>query len=222
MQVEIVFMAPEPHPNGLQFTDDGLWIADQASDRVTLVDPSNGAPIRSMDTESTNTSGVTQGGGALWLSVNGHLKMNERAPVGQRGPSQGDILKIDPLSGKTLGRYPMPGGKGIHGLEWEDDAFWVSVPGAKAIVQVDAEKFDIRHTIPVPLPRAHGVVREDSGIWCVHSTDRVIVKLDIRDGREMDRVTLSPDMPEPHCLALRDGHLWYCDAWSGEICRIKR
>jgi streptogramin lyase len=222
VNVEIVFKAPEPHPNGMQFCGEGLWIADQASDRVTLVDPTDGKAIRSMETESTNTSGVTLGGGALWLSVNGPLKMSERPPVGERTSAQGQILKIDMWNGQTLGRYPMPDGKGIHGIEWDDNTFWVTIPGARNITQINAADFRVLHVIPVPLGRAHGLVREGDSIWCVHTTDRVIVKLDIRDGRETDRISLPSSSPEPHCLSARDGKLWYCDAWSGDICRITR
>src|SRR4051812_25040282 len=98
MRGETVFQAPEPHPHGLQFTDEGLWIADQASDRVALVDPGSGRVLRAMDTESTNTSGVAWGDGALFLSVNGPLKMHARPPIAERTGAQGEILKIDPHS----------------------------------------------------------------------------------------------------------------------------
>jgi streptogramin lyase len=222
MRVELVFKAPEPHPNGLQFTDEGLWIADQGSDNVALVDPGSGRVLRSMPTESTNTSGVAWGDGALFLSVNGPLKMNARPPVAERGSAQGEILKIDPQSGRTLARYKMAPGQGIHGIERDADSFWVSLPGPRLIAQLDAGDFRTLHTIPVPLKRAHGVARDGDAIWCVHTADRIIVKLAVTDGQERDRITLPDSVPEPHCLALRDGELWYCDAMSGDICRIAR
>ena len=75
--IEKVFRAPYAAPNGLQVTDEGLWIVDQFTDRVALVE--TGEPhdygatriIRHLPTESSTTSGITYGGGALWLAANG-------------------------------------------------------------------------------------------------------------------------------------------------------
>ena len=108
------------------------------------------------------------------------------------------------------------------GIEWDADTLWLTTLKSQTLTRVDPADFRSLHVIPVPLPRAHGLVREGDGIWCVHTSDRVIVKLDVRDGREMDRVLLPAPHPEPHCLTTRDGQLWYCDATSGAICRILR
>ena len=221
MTVEVVFKAPEPYPNGIQFTDEGLWVVDQKSDRATLVDPADGKAIRSVETESSNTSGLTWGDGALWLAANGASVHREpRAWDAQKG--MGEVLRVDARTGRTLARYPLPGGGGVHGIEWDGDTLWVTTLKAQTLSRVDPADFRVLHVIPVPLGRAHGLVRERDGIWCVHTTDRVIVKLDVQDGREMDRIAIPAPNPEPHCLTARDGQLWYCDAIAGDICRILR
>ena len=50
---ELMFTAPCEMPNGLQGTDEGLWIADQLTDDVLLVDE-NGKLIRRLQTETEN------------------------------------------------------------------------------------------------------------------------------------------------------------------------
>ena len=76
-KIETLFRSPYSVPNGLQVTDDGLWIVDQITDRVALVeitaDPDYTVPklIRDIPSESSNTSGMTYGGGSLWLAANG-------------------------------------------------------------------------------------------------------------------------------------------------------
>ena len=76
-QIEKVFRSPYSVPNGLQVTDEGLWIVDQITDRVSLVeitaDVDYTVPklIRDIPSESSNTSGMAYGGGALWLAANG-------------------------------------------------------------------------------------------------------------------------------------------------------
>ena len=76
-KIEKLFRSPYSVPNGLQVMDDGLWIVDQITDRVALVevtsDPDYIVPklIRDIPSESSNTSGMTYGDGALWLAANG-------------------------------------------------------------------------------------------------------------------------------------------------------
>jgi sugar lactone lactonase YvrE len=161
------------------------------------------------------------GDGALWLAANGASVHREpRAWDAQKG--MGEVLRVDARTGRTLARYPLPGGGGVHGIEWDGDTLWLTTLKSQTLSRVDPADFRVLHVIPVPLGRAHGLVRDVDGIWCVHTTDRVIVKLDAEDGREMDRIALPAPHPEPHCLTARDGRLWYCDAISGAICRITR
>ena len=42
----------------------------------------------------------------------------------------------------------------------------------------------------LPYGRAHGVVRVADGIWVVHTSDRVLVKLDVESGAELERITV--------------------------------
>src|SRR5580700_2309269 len=52
-KVETVFKSPGPKPNGLQATQDGLWIIDQgAGNRAYLVSYQDGKVLRGFDTET--------------------------------------------------------------------------------------------------------------------------------------------------------------------------
>ena len=68
-QVE-AFDPPCVHPNGLQWTEDGLWVMDQLTDKVFLVDET-GKLLRELETPTDNGSGITVGGGYLWTASNG-------------------------------------------------------------------------------------------------------------------------------------------------------
>ena len=75
--IEKLFRAPYSVPNGLQATDEGLFLVDQITDRVALVEVTGTSDygvtklIRDVQSESSNTSGMAYGGGALWLAANG-------------------------------------------------------------------------------------------------------------------------------------------------------
>jgi streptogramin lyase len=79
----------------------------------------------------------------------------------------------------------------------------------------------VQHVIPLPYERAHGVVRVEDGVWVVHTGDRVIVKLDVVDGAEMERITVPALEPEPHGLSADpDNRFLYCDASTGWVVAI--
>src|SRR4030081_3182683 len=60
-----LFKSPEGYPNAITATQDGLWIGEQKSDNACLVDW-NGKLLKTITTESKNTSGMGVGGGFIW------------------------------------------------------------------------------------------------------------------------------------------------------------
>lgn len=224
---EPLFRAPYALPNGLQLTPEGLWIADQISDRVALVtmatpnDYGVTKLVREVASESSNTSGLAFGDGALWLAANGPGTL-WRAPRPTDATS-GEILKVDPQTGRTLQRWPLPGGGGTHGIEYdpfEPRTLWLTTLKQQTLSKVHIDDWSVQTVLPLPYGRAHGVVRVADGVWVVHTADRVIVKLDPQTGAELDRITVPKEHPEPHCLSADGDNLLYCDATSGWIVRI--
>jgi sugar lactone lactonase YvrE len=100
-KVEIVFDSPglNPKPNGLQATDQGLWIIDQgAGNKAYLVDYEHGKTIREFETETTASSGITFDGEALWIG----------------STYSREIVKTDSATGKALERHFTPGAGVIY------------------------------------------------------------------------------------------------------------
>jgi len=223
-----LFRSPDGHPNGLETVAEGFWIGEQVTDRAHLVDW-NGKLLHSIETESSNTSGIAFGDGGVWMAANGPAVGR---PPRRTDSKEGDVVKADPKTGKTLARYPVPGGGGVHGLEFAEGTLWVTSLKLQKLSQVDPKDFHVIHQIPVHLGRAHGLAWDPPGIWCMHSTDRVIQKLDARDGRILEQITLAKDDPDPHGMCMYKGHLYYCDSGiapggksngspsAGYVCRI--
>ena len=225
--IEKLFRAPYGVPNGLQVTGAGLWIADQITDRVALIEIAEPSEygvtrlIRDIPTESSNTSGLAQGGGALWLAANGAGTLWRPARPTDAG--QGEIFQVDSETGATLQRYPVPGGGGVHGVEYdhcEEGHLWVTTLKDQTLSKVRIADWSVQHVIPLPYGRAHGVVRVEDGVWVVHTADRVMVKLDLKDGLELDRVTVPESEPQPHGLSAFGEDLLYCDATSGWVVKV--
>jgi len=226
-KIEKLFRSPYSVPNGLQVTDEGVWIADQITDRVALVELTESSDygvtklIRDVPTESSNTSGLAYGGDTLWLAANGSGNMWRQ--VRPTDANEGEILRVDPQTGKTLQRYKIPDGGGTHGLEYDNYEYgyvWIETLKNKVLHKVRISDWSVQHTIPLPYDRAHGVVRVEDGIWVVHTSDRLIIKLDIEDGSKLDEIHVSNEYPEPHGLSLSGDDLLYCDATSGWVVKI--
>jgi sugar lactone lactonase YvrE len=223
-----LFRSPDGHPNGLETASEGFWIGEQVTDRAHLVDW-NGKLLHSIDTESSNTSGIAFGDGGVWMAANGPAV--GRVPRATDAKT-GEVVKADPQTGKTLARYPVPGGGGVHGLEFAENTLWLTSLKIRKLSQVDPKDFHVIHQIPVHLDRAHGLAWDPPGIWVMHSTDRVIHKLDAKDGHILEQITLSKDDPDPHGMCMYAGHLYYTDAGiapggmsngspsAGFVCRI--
>jgi len=219
-RVEKAFRAPGKMPNALQAAPDGLWILDQEDpNKVHKVRYEDGSVLVEIQTESIHGSGITFGNGALWIGSTWSLK----------------TLKVDPKSGQTLASFDTPGagmnkfGKptrpsGAHGLEWVEGKYWMAVPAAGLIYQIEPETGKVLHTIPAPGARTHGLAWDNGYLWCVESNDRAIYKMDPRDGKLLARIQLTKQDPEPHGFTLGKGVFWYCDATSkqdsGWVCRL--
>ena len=205
-----LYRSPDGHPNALESTPQGLWVGEQTTDRAYLLDWTTGKPLTKVETESSNTSGIAYGGGFLWMGANGKAIGRDPKPTDAKS---GEVLKVDPATGRTVARYPIPDGGGVHGLLYHNGKLWMTCFKWKALVQVDPATFEVTHKVPLHLERPHGLAMESSGIWVMHSTDYVLQKLDLKDGRILKEIHLRKGIdPDPHGMDLHAGKMYYCDA----------
>lgn len=230
-KVTKLWKSPDGHPNGLEATPEGLWVGEQTTDRAHLLDWTSGKVLRSVNTESSNTSGIAYGGGFLWMAANG--KAIGRAPK-PTDATRGEIVKVDPDTGHTVARYPVPDGGGVHGIVYADGKLWMTCFKWKAICQVDAKDFRVLHKVPVQFDRSHGLAWDPPGLWVVFSNDYLIQKIDAKDGSVLEQIKLTKGSdPDPHGMDIYKGRMYYCDAGiapggqsngsanAGYICRIE-
>jgi len=231
-RVERLFKAPDIHPNALEAAPDGLWIADQVSERVFKVDWHTGKVLHEVQTESHNTSGLAVGGGYLWLNANGGVS-GRRPPRPQDKPF-GEIVQADIKTGKTVKVYRPPWRGGVHGNVWVEatQTLWTVALNISALAELDPkDNLRILRMIPVKGDRPHGLDWDNGSIWCLFAGDRLIQKLDPDSGKVLEVVKLSPTSdPDPHGMCLHDGYMYYCDAGltapgpgsePAQVCRIK-
>ena len=196
-------------PNGLQWSDDELYVMDQQTDKVFVIN-SEGYLSRIIHTPTENGSGITVGGGFLWTASNGETKFREKRAT---DTDIGWIYQLDIMTGQFINRWRTPDGGGIHGIEWDDGKLWVTAFNPKALILCDPfDDMKILAQHKVTSERLHGLARDGDGIWCAHTSDKIIIKYDVETGIESERLVFGEDAPAPHGLSIKDGVLWYSDA----------
>jgi len=197
-----LFKSPEEYPNAIAVAPDGLWIAEQKSDNAHLVDW-NGKVLKTVRTESKNTSGMGYGGGYIWMAANA-------APQG--------IFQTDPssrtISHRQIPLGPRENGGGCHGVEYVDGKLWIAALRLRGILRVDATTWQPEMLIPYSVPRAHGVACNGKAIWMVTGNERGagLIKYDAETGRTLEIAEFAASDCDPHGLAWHDGVLYSCDA----------
>jgi streptogramin lyase len=206
--IEKKYLTPGPQPNGLQAGTDGLWVIDQADNRVYKLSYADGAVLAvSPETPARHSSGIVlDDTGAIWVASTFTY----------------EVIKIDMVSGVALSRFPTPGGPkgGAHGLEWRDGELWLNVPVTREIYRMDPTNGKILGAIPAPGTRSHGMAWEAEWLWCVDTTDKAIYRLDPSNGSIIEKLVCTE--PEPHGMTIYDGQMWLCDAKTREVFVIKR
>ena len=206
-----IFNSPCKHPNGLQWTNEGLYVMDQELDDVYLIS-SDGKIINKLPTITENGSGITVGGGFIWTASNGETQAR---PFKNTDTHKGLVYKLNIDTGELVDQFLTPDGGGIHGIEWDNGFIWVTAFNPKAIYKINATSYEIEHKFYVKEERLHGLARQDNGIWCAHTTAKKIIKYDINDGSIIDEIQLDHDDPYPHGMSIKGNKMWISDANFG-------
>jgi hypothetical protein len=233
-----LFKAPFDHPNGLEVDPEGrgVWVAEQKLTPQTAAeyglpvaeDPAeaawlmdwNGNLLKTVTTQSRNTSGMAVGGGYVWMAANA-------APNG--------VFQTD-MDSRTISHRQMPlGGGGNHGATYRDGKLWLVSTRMRAIVRVDPATWVPEFLLPLyNWDRLHDVTFDDTGaLWVVTGTqysDRIeddrggIAKYDTESGRLLEYAEFPDVEPDPHGLTFHDGAFYSSDAgihpgWPGNHSR---
>src|ERR1700722_4463044 len=224
-----LFKSPSGFPNAIAVTPEGLWIAEQKlsgqqaiqyrlpepndlTENAWLVDW-NGKVLKTVATQSRNTSGMAVGGGYVWMCAN--------------APPEG-IFQVDMNSKQVSHRQiplgPAENGGGCHGGMWLDEKLWIASLRLRGIIRVDPVSWQPEFVIPFSQspekPRYHAIAWDNGAIWQIIGNDckryadyqPALVKYDPATGKVLETVDFLPNSADPHGLALHDGALISCDA----------
>jgi hypothetical protein len=205
-----LFKAPGLYPNGLAISPEGLWIGQQKisaqqaalwhepvpADRdeaAWLVDW-QGKLLKTVVTQSRNTSGMAYGDGCVWMGAN--------------ADSQG-FFQTD-MNSKLIRHLQIPlgpsdnGGR-CHGAKWHDGKIWIVANRLRGILRVDPKTWQPEFLIPIyttgELPRWHDVTFDNEGfLWQINENDSTsfaegrpgLIKYDPATGQVLETAEFIP------------------------------
>src|SRR5690606_1377114 len=125
------------------------------AERAWLVDW-NGKILRTVVTESRNTSGMAYGDGYIWMMAN--------------APPQG-VFQTD-MNSRTISHRQIPlgapdNGGGCHGGLYHEGKLWIVSTRMKGILRVDAKSWTPEFMIPIGVPRYHDIAWDNGAIWMI-------------------------------------------------------
>ena len=211
-KIENMWLTPGPMPNGLQAVGDGLWVIDQADNHLYKLDYEDGSVLSDMPTETWKSSGVTEGGGYVWIASTHNYRIYKLADDGST------VDFYDPPTGERDPSAVGPDTIRPHGMEWVDDKLWVSVKPANRNYLMDPGTMEVLHSIETPGPSPHGLAWDGEGLWCADREMGVVHRQDPETGEVMDEVSV-PD-PELHGLTYHEGALLVCCATTRRVVRV--
>jgi hypothetical protein len=168
---EIVFDSPVPAPNGLQATREGLWIIDQgAGSRACLASYTTGKALRSFETETDRSSGITFDGEALWIG----------------STYSREIVRCGAAGGKTMERRFTPGAGVIYKMSGDPPARVSPLSKSRprpAVASAGAATvggFQAADTLGSQAPGtgAHGQEWRDGKLWFAVPPSREVYRVD--------------------------------------------
>jgi hypothetical protein len=224
-----LFRSPDGFPNAIAVTPEGLWIGEQklsgqGAAQYHLPEPKDltenawlvdwkGKVLKTVATQSRNTSGMAVGGGYVWMCANA-------APEG--------VFQVDMNSKQVSHRQiplgPANDGGGCHGAMWQDGKLWIASLRLRGVVRIDPTSWEPEFMIPFyqspEKPRYHAIAWDNGAIWQIIGNDcktysdyrPALVRYEAATGRVLEIVGFEPNSSDPHGLAMYDGALISCDA----------
>ncbi len=216
------------------FVDGGLAWAGQGSDEdgeddlmvgldATTLEPRVEAPIG-----ACCMSDATVSHGSLWVA----RQDVGSAPISGSGqdailPMSLGVLRIDPRSGKTIGRVELegdryrPGDTVLGSVEVIGNEVWIAKPEAGLIERIDPETSVLRDAIELPDVRLPDHLSPSGDLVWAHSLNRsTLIRIDGRSGEPIGK-PLDAGFDISNISATDDGSLWVIPSEGSSIQKLE-
>src|SRR5260370_30237847 len=201
-KVETVFNSPGPAPNGLQATREGLWIIDQgAGNKAYLVTYEGGKVLRSFESETDKSSGMTFDGDALWIG----------------STYSREIVRCSAATGKAIERQCAPGAGVIYKMSGDPPGrvsplAKSSPKPAAAASAAQVGGFQAGEVLGSKAlgTGAHGQERKDGKLWFAVPPSREVYRVDPKTWTVAVKFPTAGN--RPHGIGWEGQYTWWTES----------
>ena len=209
------FSTPGPNPQGLAWESTNLWIADDSTDFIYSLNPTDGAVKSFFKSPGPKPRGLTYDGEFLWNlddSLKQIFKLNTNNGVVV------DSIQL-PFEIEGLGSiidYP------FLGLTWDGDYFWISLFAgwSSSVIRINPFNGTADSSFYCD---AEGLTFDGTYLWNVDSQDGyatgLIKKRIIPSGNEI--AYFRPHLYYPTGLTFDSSYLWLADSGTDSLYQIE-
>ena len=199
--------APSPHPTGLTWDGEYLWVSDSIAKKVYKISPTDGSIVKSFPSPGRKPSGLAWDGTSIWCSdnsfgrkriyqvdtSNGNVIDVLRLPLGTpkgityvngnlwcQDHLRKRILKIDPNTGSISPMFRTPH-YSPTGMTWDGKHLWSTDNNKKEIYMVDPASGSVIFLFPAPGLDQHGLTWDGEYLWVADSKDGKIYKINVNE-----------------------------------------
>ena len=141
-KIEDMWQTPGTRPNGLQAADDGLWVISADDDsRLYKLDYDTGEAIVDVPTETYKSSGMTVGGGHVWIAsptpaAPPHGIAWDGETIWCADRVMQIIHRLNPCNGEILDEIYVPEPE-LHGLTLHDGALIFCCDSSNRVCRIE-------------------------------------------------------------------------------------
>ena len=198
--VEVLWTTPFPAANGMQATEEGIWLVDgrtrgphgERTSHVYLCSY-DGEILRNFRTGGETPSGMTHDGKDLWIAAT----------------YSRELIRVDDETGKTLSSHFTPGAGVIYNTPWDPER-------RRSPLEPPRENQGETDTNVDEVPGAfregtgaHGMEVVDGKLWVAVPPARMIYRINPENW--MVEHVLPTVHKRPHGIGFQDGFLWESD-----------
>lgn len=195
--------APSPHPTGLTWDGEHLWVSDSIAKKIYKISPTDGSLVKSFSSPGRKPSGLAWDGTSIWCSDNSF----GRKRIYQVDTSNGNV--IDVL------RLPLRTPKGITYMNGD---LWCQDHLRKRILKIDPNTGSISSMFRIPHYFPTGMAWDGKHLWCTDNNKKEIYMVDPASGSVIFLFP-APGL-DPHGLTWDGEYLWVADSKDGKIYKI--
>ena len=174
-------------PAGIVFDGQNIWIANNAENSLSMINPADGKTLKKFATASPGPNDLAFDGVNIWACA-----------------GDGTVQKFQASDGQLLGTFPA--GPGPHNIFFDGTNIWVPNSPDHTITKLLAADGTLEATFDVPSGQPNGVTSDGTNLWLTNYYQ--VIKMDPSNGTVLATYGL---FQNPEQILFDGSDIWFTE-----------